>query len=133
MAHYWMTFRIHDDATYSDRYEGVIDTINEIGEAFWDGPTSFIAIETEADIGAIAGAVKRHLGPHDLFVIREIARDSVRYIGEPPVISCSLNTCSLKLAQLMLEPRRSSKDRGFRQPMTCVPPKNFLRLARSVE
>lgn len=61
----------------------MIGAINKYGSGFWDGPTSFIAMESASTIGSIATAVKAHLGPKDLFVIREILKDSVRYIGDP--------------------------------------------------
>ena len=83
MAEYWMTFRIHEDAGYSTRYDAMMDSINELGTGFWDKPTSFIAMESEAGISGIASNVKAKLGPKDFFMIREITKDNVRYVGDP--------------------------------------------------
>ena len=83
MAKYWLTFRIHEDANYSKRYNGLIGTLNKYGTAFWDGPTSFVAMDSAYSIDAISSAVKLGLISKDLFVIREIGKDNTRYIGIP--------------------------------------------------
>lgn len=83
MATYWLTFRIHDDASYSTRYDGMIAEINKHGTGFWEGPTSFIAMESSATIDIITSSVKKHLSSRDLLVIREITKDNVRYVGTP--------------------------------------------------
>lgn len=83
MAKYWMSFRIDADAGYQRRYDGMIEAITHHGTGFWDAPTSFIAMESASSIGVIAKSVKEKLAPKDFFMIREITKDSVRYIGKP--------------------------------------------------
>ncbi|MBW6528717.1 hypothetical protein KZ813_17890 [Sphingomonas sp. RHCKR7] len=84
MTTYWITFRLTDDASYKQRYDDLVDALNEVGSAFWDEPTSFVAIETDMGIGALASLLKSTINPGtDILVIREIGRDNTRYIGEP--------------------------------------------------
>lgn len=84
MADYWLTFRIHENASYQRRYDALIEAVNESGTGFWDGPTSFIAIESSRTIDTIGTVYKRAIDPAvDLFVIREIGKDSTRYAGDP--------------------------------------------------
>lgn len=83
MATYWLTFRIHDDAGYQTRYSDFIDAVNEAGTSFWSEPTSFICLESTSTIDAICSALKVPLSTKDLVVMREIGKDSTRYIGVP--------------------------------------------------
>lgn len=84
MATYWLTFRIHADRTYQERYDDFIGLVNEWGTGFWDEPTSFIAMESAQSIDDIGRALKTALNEHtDIMVIREIGVDSTRYVGEP--------------------------------------------------
>lgn len=84
MADYWLSFRIAKNSTYQRRYDDLIEIMNDGGSGFWDGPTSFIAIRTEHDIDALGRALKTAIDESiDLFVIREIGKDSTRYAGDP--------------------------------------------------
>lgn len=80
MADFWLSFRIRDNATYQRRY----DAVNESGDGFWDGPTSFICIRTTETIDALGQTLAAAINPTcDLVVIREIGKDNTRYAGEP--------------------------------------------------
>lgn len=82
MTHYWVSFRIADNATYNKRYGEFIDAVNECGTGFWEGPTSFIAIISGLDIDILGAALKATLDPRvDMFVLREIGRDNTRHCG----------------------------------------------------
>lgn len=84
MADYWLTFRLHQNSSYQTRYDDLIEVVNDSGTGFWEGPTSFIAIRSSKDIDALGQALKGAIDPSvDLFVIREIGRDSTRYAGDP--------------------------------------------------
>jgi len=83
MAHYWLTFRVADDG-HPDRYDALIAAVNDSGDAFWDGPTSFICIESGLSIDRLGANLKAAISPReDLIVIREIGRDDTRYAGQP--------------------------------------------------
>ena len=46
MAIFAITFRIHNDAGYSERYESVVTAVKTIANGrYWDEPTSFFLIE----------------------------------------------------------------------------------------
>ena len=84
MADYWLTFRIHENSSYQRRYDALIEAVNESGSGFWDGPTSFIAIRSDKTIDVLGRALKAAIDDDvDLFVIREIGKDSTRYAGDP--------------------------------------------------
>jgi len=46
MAIFALTFRIHEDAGYADRYNSVVLAIKQCSHTkYWDEPTSFFLIE----------------------------------------------------------------------------------------
>ena len=82
MADYWLTFRVLENSGYQRRYDALIEAVNESGTGFWDGPTSFIAIRSSKSIDELGTAFRAAIDPLlDLFVIREIGKDSTRYVG----------------------------------------------------
>ena len=85
MADYWISFRVTDDAKYNKRYNDLVDAINECAtHGSWDGDTSLVCIRSEYTIGKIGSALKSTLNSTtDHLVIREIGKDSTRYINEP--------------------------------------------------
>ena len=55
MALFAITFRIHDDHTYSDRYQSVVAAIKVAAEGnYWDEPTSFFLIENSSSSSELA-------------------------------------------------------------------------------
>jgi hypothetical protein len=62
-ATYWLTFRIHEDATYEQRRDRLYAAINDIAAPWWVEPTSFIAFASETSADMIAAKVKAAFNP----------------------------------------------------------------------
>jgi len=84
MTDYWISFRLKSDASYSSRYNALTDAIYANVAGIWDGDTSFLAVRTNETIDSLAAKLKATINPStDHLVMREIGKDSTRYIGEP--------------------------------------------------
>ena len=83
MPNHWVTFRLHEDSTYDDRYSGFMDELYNNASSHWDEPTSFVCLETTLSPSALGNKLKAHLSSKDLFVIREIGKDNTVYFGSP--------------------------------------------------
>ena len=57
MAVYWLTFRLASDATYSDRYDALKESIRGMASAWWYEPSSFFLFESSEDIDRVAANV----------------------------------------------------------------------------
>jgi hypothetical protein len=55
MAIFTITFRIHQDSGYSDRYNSTVDAIKKVCHGdYWDEPTSFFLFENPSSSAKIA-------------------------------------------------------------------------------
>lgn len=85
MADYWISYRIASDAQYSSRYGALIKAIDECATGGqWDADTSFVCIRSKHTIDDVGGHLKKALnGNTDHLVMREIGKESTRYINSP--------------------------------------------------
>jgi hypothetical protein len=78
MAIFVVTFRIHDNATYQNRWASVVEAIrNETTSAYWDEPTSFFLIESNKTSADVADSINLNssLDPSvDLLVVINISQ-----------------------------------------------------------
>jgi hypothetical protein len=82
MASFWLTFRIHHNRTYDQRYQALMDHLANAGAEFWEEPTSFIAFTADHTIDALGQYLKNAIDETvDVFVLREIGKDNTRYAG----------------------------------------------------
>lgn len=88
MADYWVSFRIRDEVRpkgdYDARYTAMNAALEKHGTGFWTGDTSMICVRTNSLIDALGNDIKAAVDPAvDKVVMREIGKDSTRYIGDP--------------------------------------------------
>ena len=58
MSIHAVIFRIHEDSTYRERYESVVQaTRQQTSSTYWDEPTSFILIESTKNSKDVATAI----------------------------------------------------------------------------
>jgi hypothetical protein len=80
---YWVTFRIHDDATYETRRDKLYAAINDVSTTWWLEPTSFIAFASSLTADAIAGKIKAAFNPAtDLALLGMPGFKTARLIGK---------------------------------------------------
>jgi hypothetical protein len=87
MATYWITFRIADvtisGRSYEDRYNTLVKIVTENSTKWWGQTTSYLAFTSSQEIGAVAAKFKGAIAPsHDLFLIREMDKQSARICGK---------------------------------------------------
>jgi hypothetical protein len=77
MAIFAVTFRIHDDDTYQERWLSAVSAIrNETVSEYWEEPTSFALIESDKTSEAVADSINNNskLAPSkDLLVVINIS------------------------------------------------------------
>ena len=80
---FWITYRIHDDTDYDERYENFIEKIEEVSTAQWkNDTTSFHIIESNFNIDRIASSLSSVLFEHkDHFLIRRMNYQNAVYFG----------------------------------------------------
>jgi hypothetical protein len=84
MATYWVTFRLKDDATYSDRYDKLSKVIDQLCDGWWVEPTSFFLFECDDTIDTIAGKVKAAINTRtDVVLISMPHVKAARIVGTP--------------------------------------------------
>jgi hypothetical protein len=87
MAIFAITFRIHDDSSYHDRYQSVVDAIKTVaaqGNNFWDEPTSFFLIESSKNSEGIAAEIDQNsdfAASKDLLLVINLSRKGYKAIG----------------------------------------------------
>lgn len=82
MATHWLTFRLEDNATYSDRYDALIETIRERSSKWWLETSAFLLFDTGYTIDQIATDVKGVIDPNrDIILIGMPEFKSARLIG----------------------------------------------------
>lgn len=63
MAVFWLTFRIEHNATYGQRYETLLETIQMNSSSVWDESTSFYVFDANATIDGMASSIKASIDP----------------------------------------------------------------------
>ncbi len=80
---YWLTFRIHDDATYEARRDKLYAAIDGVSSSWWIESTSFIAFASSQSADTIAGKIKASFNPAtDLALLGMIGFKTSRLIGK---------------------------------------------------
>ena len=87
MAIYTATFRIHEDATYADRYNSVVEAIKKVchGGQYWDEPTSFFLFEnpsTAKKITEYIDANSAFAPSKDLLLVINLSLNDYSVIGK---------------------------------------------------
>ena len=83
MGRYWVNFRIHQDATYRDRYAKLVKAVGEHKGVVWSAGTSFFLIKTDKDMEETASSLVEGLSPvTDLLVIGDITKQRAAYFGK---------------------------------------------------
>ncbi|WP_445215571.1 hypothetical protein ACKWRH_24240 [Bradyrhizobium sp. Pa8] len=80
---YWLTFRIHDDATYEHRRDKLYEAIDNLSSKWWLEPTSFIAFSSEQSADTIAARIKASFNPAtDMALLGMTEYKTARLIGK---------------------------------------------------
>lgn len=91
MQTFWITFRLRDDASYTQRYDNLIETIRSSADRWWVEPSSFLVFSSSETIDTIAARVKKVIDiAEDLVVIGMPEYKSGRLIGrseDPDIFS----------------------------------------------
>ncbi len=86
MAIHAVTFRIHQDSTYQERYESVVQaTRQQTSSTYWDEPTSFILIEStknSADVAQAIGANSKFALNKDLLLVINLSAKEYTALGQ---------------------------------------------------
>lgn len=80
---YWVSYRIHEDYSYSTRYSNFINALDSASDKQWENDTtSFHIIESSLSINAISASLKAPLNADtDNFLIRKMNTQSAIYFG----------------------------------------------------
>jgi hypothetical protein len=85
MSLFAITFRIHYDTTYDERYDSVVKAIKELTTStYWAEPTSFFLIESDGVSADVANAIDSNsqLAPSkDLLVVINLSQKGYKGIG----------------------------------------------------
>jgi hypothetical protein len=86
MGIFCITFRIHEDASYSDRYNSTVEAIKNVchGE-YWDEPTSFFLFEnpsTSAKIAEYIEANSQFAKDRDLLLVTNLSQKAFATDGK---------------------------------------------------
>jgi len=86
MAIFTITFRIHNDASYSDRYTSTVEAIKKVchGE-YWDEPTSFFLFENPSSSQKIADYVaanSQFATDRDVLLVTNLSQNSYATAGK---------------------------------------------------
>jgi hypothetical protein len=82
MPEYWATFRLERNANYDDRYNSMIEALQEIREGSWADPTSFWLFNSALEIDSAIRTLSRGLDPKkDLLVVRYLDKGAARWFG----------------------------------------------------
>lgn len=81
----WVTFRIKDDSTYSDRYSKLIEAIKHhcTGE-WWYEPTSFWLFQSDSTKDQVAETIKKSISPQkDVALVGSMDTTGAALVGTP--------------------------------------------------
>lgn len=86
MALFAITFRIHEDATYQDRYDSLVEVLKAIGSGgkYWDEPTSFFLItstRSAADLATLIRDMSNISEQKDLVFIMNVSAPQYSILG----------------------------------------------------
>lgn len=85
MAIFDLTFRIHEDASYSERYESVVEAIKRCCHGpYWDQTTSYFLFDNPASAEAIAEWIDQNskFAPSkDVLLVTNLSTKSYKAIG----------------------------------------------------
>lgn len=82
-THYWISYRVHKDATYDDRYDALIEAIEEASLKEWKETTSFHLVSSTLTIDKLAQKLKAAINPDvDRIVVRSLNAKTARYVGK---------------------------------------------------
>lgn len=85
MARYAVTFRIHYDADYQDRYDTFAEQVKKGATRWWAETTSFYAIETSESLDAFCARIYVHSkfnATKDIFVVVNVETGTGRSRGK---------------------------------------------------
>jgi hypothetical protein len=82
MAVYWISFRLHEDSTYDDRYKKLYAAAQKIGSKWWVDTSAFIVLDSAQSVDQVAAAVKAAIGPNDVALIGMPEFKTARLIGQ---------------------------------------------------
>lgn len=79
---YWITFRIENDKTWQDRYDSLVEAVEENCDSVWDETTSFYLADSQLEIDPLGQRLVAGLNPRkDILVIRKLNVSVSRYFG----------------------------------------------------
>tara|TARA_R110001606_G_scaffold1290_2_gene4849 strand:- start:188 stop:487 length:300 start_codon:yes stop_codon:yes gene_type:complete len=79
---YWVSFRIADDLTRSDRYSALSQSVEEYCGNVWQETTSFYLADSYLTIDALGKQLTKKLNPKkDILIIRMLNSKNARYFG----------------------------------------------------
>ncbi|WP_042776614.1 hypothetical protein [Sinorhizobium fredii] len=82
MQTFWITFRLKDNATYTQRYDDLVETVRTSASKWWVEPSSFLVFASSETIDTIAARVKKVINTaDDLVVIGMSDYKSARLVG----------------------------------------------------
>lgn len=86
MAIFAVTFRIHEDSTYRERYNSVVAAIQgcALGGRHWAEPTSFFLLESNLDATQLAAAIDKNssfVSSKDLLAVFSQTHKAYKVIG----------------------------------------------------
>lgn len=82
MQTFWLTFRLKENGTYTQRYDNLIETVRTSASSWWVEPSSFLVFSSSETIDTIASRVKKAIDTTaDLVVIGMPDYKSARLIG----------------------------------------------------
>jgi|GEM_PF-1728387 len=85
MAIFDLTFRIHEDATYAERYESVVAAIKRCCHgSYWDQPTSYFLFENPTSSTAIANWINNNskfAESKDVLLVTNLSQKDYTAIG----------------------------------------------------
>lgn len=87
MSVYWITFRIDSRTvsgrSYEDRYDALVEAVNEHATDAWDETTSFWLIESDSSRSTIARSIKSAISASfDLVLVGSMKTVGVALIGK---------------------------------------------------
>jgi len=85
MARYAVTFRIHEDSDYSNRYDSFTEQVKKGVSYWWAGTTSFYAVQTSEALGDYCSRIyfqSKFNATKDLFVVVNVETGEGRSKGK---------------------------------------------------
>lgn len=78
----WISFRLKDNGTYSERYNDLHNAIMSVADKWWVETSSYYIIETNYSAAQIAATVKENIAPSvDLALVGRFHYKTLYVIG----------------------------------------------------